>query len=383
MAQLRAAVIGLGFMGGTHVEALRRIGIDVRGVVGVSSKETEEGSKQLGLPVRYASVEEVFNDPEVDVVHLCTPNYLHFPHAKAALECGKHVICEKPLAMTAAEARELANEADKRGLVGAVNYNLRFYPLCQEAHARVQAGEAGEIRLLHGEYCQDWLLLPTDWNWRLDPELGGTLRAVADIGTHWLDMVTWITDLEVTEVMADLATFITTRVRPARQVETFAGKLASEAEGEQIQIRTEDTASILLRFSKGARGTLFLSQISAGRKNNFWWEINGSKTSMYWRQEAPNQMWIGQRGGPNEVMLKDPALMSPDARPYASYPGGHAEGYPDTFKQLFKSVYGYLAQGDLGRPRDFPTFRDGWRELALCEAIARSSAEGRWTKVGM
>lgn len=368
-------------MGATHIEMLRRIGAPVVGAIGISPEETRAGSRKFGLPERYATIEDICADPEVAIVHLCTPNHLHFAHARAAVEAGKHVVCEKPLANTAAEARELMELADARGVVGAVNYNLRFYPLCQEAHARVLAGEVGEVRLLHGEYCQDWLFLPTDWNWRLDPELGGPLRAVADIGTHWLDMITWITGLEVTEVMADLATFIPRRVRPAQQVETFAGKLVSNVAGDEIEIRTEDSAAILLRFNSGARGTLLVSQINAGRKNDFWWEINGSKSSLHWRQETPNELWIGQRSEPNQLLLKDPALMRAESREFAAFPGGHAEGYPDTFKQLFKTVHAYIDEGDLGKPRNFPTFRDGWRELVICEAIARSSAQGRWTSV--
>lgn len=378
---MKAAVVGLGFMGGTHIEALQRIGVEVLGAIGISKEETEAGCRLNAVPPKYATFEDICSDPEVDVVHLCTPNYLHFPHAKAALQAGKHVICEKPLANTSAEARELVKLSESTRRLGAVNYNLRFYPLCQEAAARVRAGEVGDVRLLHGEYCQDWLFLETDWSWRLEPEQGGKLRAVADIGTHWLDMVTWITGLEVVEVMADLATFIPRRLRPRRAVETFAGKLVGKPEGEEVEIHTEDTASLLLRFNNGARGTLLLSQINAGRKNNFWWEVNGSQASLYWRQETPNQLWIGHRDSPNELLLKDPALMSPSARASAAYPGGHAEGYPDTFKQLFKAVYAYLAAGDLGQPRSFPTFRDGWRELVLCDAIALSSAEQRWVKV--
>ncbi len=253
MSQLKSAVVGLGFMGGTHIEMLRRIGVELVGVVGVSREENEAVCTKYALPNKYRVFEDVCADPEVDVVHLCTPNYLHFPQAKSALLAGKHVICEKPLANTQAEALELADLAEARQLIGAVNYNLRFYPLCQEAAARVHSGEMGEVRLIHGEYCQDWLFLPIDWNWRLVPELGGKLRAVADIGTHWLDMVTWITGLEVTEVMADLATFIPTRLRPTHVVETFAGKLARSVEGDQVEIHTEDTASVLLRFSNGAR----------------------------------------------------------------------------------------------------------------------------------
>lgn len=381
MTTLKSAVVGLGFMGGTHIEMLRRIGVEVVGVVGISPEENEAACTKYALPNKYTAFEDVCRDSQVDVIHLCTPNYLHFPQAKAALLAGKHVICEKPLANTQAEALELADLAEARHLVAAVNYNLRFYPLCQEAAARVHSGEVGEVRLIHGEYCQDWLFHPTDWNWRLEPELGGKLRAVADIGTHWLDMVTWISGLKVTEVMADLTTFIPARIRPTKMVDTFAGKLVNQVEGDQVEIHTEDTASILLRFSNGARGSLLLSQINAGRKNNFWWEINGSQASLCWGQESPNRLWIGHRDAPNELLLKDPALMDPGARPYASFPGGHAEGYPDTFKQLFTAVYSYIACSDFSQPRPFPTFRDGWRELVLCDAISRSAAEERWVKV--
>jgi predicted dehydrogenase len=381
MAHLKSAVVGLGFMGGTHIEMLRRIGVEVVGVVGASREENEAACSQFSLPNKYTVFEDVCADPEVDVIHICTPNFLHFPQARAALLSGKHVICEKPLATTSSQALELTDLANARHLVGAVNYNLRFYPLCQEAAARVHSGEVGEVHLVHGEYCQDWLFLPTDWNWRLEPELGGNLRAVADIGTHWLDMVTWITGLEVTEVMADLTTFLPIRFHPDKMVETFAGKLVDQVKGEQVKISTEDSACVLLRFNNGARGTLLLSQINAGRKNNFWWEINGSQASLQWGQEIPNQLWIGHRDAPNEVLLKDPALMDVGARSYASFPGGHAEGYPDTFKQLFQAVYSYIACADFSQPRSFPTFRDGWRELVLCDAIARSAAEERWVQI--
>jgi predicted dehydrogenase len=317
----------------------------------------------------------------VDVVHLCTPNYLHFPMAKAALEAGKHVLCEKPLATSAAEAAGLAKLARQKGRVGAVNYNLRFFPLCQEAKTRAASGSLGDVRLVHGEYIQDWLFLPSDWNWRLDPALGGTLRAVADIGTHWMDMITWITGLEISEVMADVATFNPIHYKPRGEVETFAGKLKTADEGEPVEIHTEDYAGILMRFNNGARGSLTVSQVSAGHKNRMWYEINGNKSSLSWDQDAANQIWFGYREKPNEVMLKDPALMQAGARPFARFPGGHAEGYPDTFYQSFKAVYDYVAAGDFNAPAGFATFDNGWRELLLCEAILQSARSQRWVKV--
>ena len=378
---IQAAIVGGGFMGATHAEALRRLGIPVVGMLGIDSTETERFTRQHGIPRGYVSLDEVASDPDVTAVHVCTPNHLHYGMAKALIEAGKHVLVEKPLAKTSDQAAELTRLAKERGVAGAVNYNLRYYPLNQEARARIRAGMTGETRILHAEYCQDWLFLPSDWNWRLVAEEGGVTRVVGDIGTHVMDMLTWLTDLEIGEVMADMATFIPVRQRPRQAVETFAGKLTRALETEDVAIDTEDFAAILLRFSNGARGVVTLSQINAGRKNAFWWELNGSAGSMHWHQENPNQLWLGFRDKPNEILLKDPALMQPQARRYAAYPGGHAEGYPDTFARHFADFYGYIAAGDLEQPMPFPTLEDGWRELRLCEAVQRSALEGRWVAV--
>ena len=381
MIKLKAAIAGLGFMGGTHLEALRRLGIAVTGVLGVSKEEAQTFCERTGLTKYYNRYDEIIEDPEVDVVHVCTPNNLHHPFSKQALFAGKHVICEKPLALTVSEAHELKEIAGRENRVGAVNHNLRFYPLCREAHDRVRAGELGDIRLIHGQYLQDWLFLPTDWNWRLEAGLGGALRAVSDIGTHWMDMVTWITGQEITEVMADLKTLIPVRFKPKKEVETFAGKIVRSEDVEPVEVNTEDYGGILLRFSGGARGVLMVSQVSAGRKNHFWWEINGKQSSLAWDQENPNRLWLGSRETPNQDLFKDPALMGHGARSVTGYPGGHAEGYPDTFVQAFKNIYQYIEAGNLNEERLFATFEDGWRELVLCEAIKRSAEEGRWIKV--
>jgi len=379
---LQAAIIGGGFMGTTHTEALRRLGVPVIGMLGVSAEESDSFVKRLGIPKVYESLDAVAKDKEVNVVHLCTPNYLHYSMAKILLEAGKHVLIEKPLANTSLEGAELVQLAKDKKLVGAVNYSVRFYPMNQEARARILAGQIGEPRILHAEYCQDWLFLPTDWNWRLVAQEGGALRVVGDIGTHVMDMLTWLTGLEIVEVMADMATFIPVRKRPLQAVETFGSKLSISAETEDIPIDTEDFASILLRFNNGARGVISLSQVNAGRKKAFWWEINGSKSSLQWYQEEPNKLWIGYREKPNEILLKDPALMQPDVRRYAAYPGGHAEGYPDTFVRHFSDVYRFISNGDFSLSPTFPTLEDGHRELLLCEAIQQSASEGRWVKVG-
>ena len=376
---LRAAVIGAGFVGRAHIEALRRLAVPIQGVLGSSSARAQSASRALGIARAYQSLDELLSDASVDVVHICTPNHLHFPETKSAMEAGKHVMCEKPLAMNPKETAALVQMAREHGRVGAVTYNLRYYPLCQEAHALVKRGAIGKPQIVHGTYLQDWLLYPTDWNWRLDPALGGAMRAVADIGTHWLDHITWITGQKLKELCADLATVIPVRQRPKGPVETFAK--TTDAAAEPVSMSTDDYGSILLHFDGGLRGVLTVSQVSAGRKNRLWFEIDGSEGSLAWDQEQPNVLWMGGRKEANRYLIKDPSLMSPEARGYAAYPAGHAEGYPDTFLQLFRDLYGYIAAGDFKAPRPFPTFESGHYEVQLCELIGLSSKERRWVEV--
>lgn len=377
----KVAVVGLGFMGRTHIQSLRRLGIEVYGVAGVDAQEAYKAAEELGIARWYSGYGELVADSNIDVVHLCTPNNLHFQQAKQALEAGKHVLCEKPLAMTVAESRELAELARQKNLITAVNYNLRFYPICQEARARITDGELGSPYLIHGAYLQDWLYLNTDWNWRLVPEQGGTLRVVADIGTHWMDLVTYLTGLKITAVMADFATVHPTRLQPAGEVETFAGKIEKNTSSQEVEIKTEDVAVILFRFDNGALGNVTLSQVSAGRKNFFWFEISGSKSAMRWDQENPNELWIGYRDQPNQLLSKDPSLFHNETRALTGFPGGHAEGYPDTFLQVFRQFYGAITSGKMPETGNFATFEDGHHEMRLCEAIQRSAVEKRWVKI--
>ncbi|PYX09263.1 MAG: dehydrogenase [Acidobacteria bacterium] len=379
MHNLRAAIIGLGFVGRAHLEALRRQGIPVAGILGSSPERTEEARAMLGLDRAYKSLDDLAQDSSVNVVHVCTPNYLHLEEATGTLDSGKHVLCEKPLAMDTRQSSALVDLATKRNLAGCVAYNLRYYPLCQEAHAMVQRGAIGEPRLVHGSFLQDWLFYPTDWNWRLEPHLGGDLRAVSDIGTHWLDLMMWITGSRVTEVCADLATVIPVRNKPRGRVETFQQR--AKGEFDEIKISTDDYASVLLHFERGLRGVMTVSQVSAGRKARLWFEVDGSEGSLAWHSEEPNTLWIGHRSEPNQNMMKDPALMSPAARGYSAYPGGHTEGYPDTFAQLFKDFYTYISGGNLSAPRSFPTFETGHEELILCDAIAQSARERKWVTI--
>jgi predicted dehydrogenase len=374
-------IAGTGFIGPAHVEALRRNGIQVLGLAEDTPENARLKASELGIPRAYDTFEAMLKDPDIDVVHLATPNLLHYPYAKAALLAGKHVVCEKPLAMSAIESSELVKLAQELKRVNVINFNIRMYPMVQQARSLVQAGELGKLFILQGSYLQDWLLFDTDWNWRLEPGLGGTLRAVGDIGSHWLDLMTFVTGLRVEEVYADFKTFHTTRKKPSKPLETFTGKLLQPSDYIDQPIFTEDYATILLHYEQGVHGVVTVAQICSGRKNRLFFEINGAKSSLAWDGERPNELWIGNRTAPNQVVMKDPSLLTPEARQTASYPGGHAEGFPDTFKQLYKKVYSYIFTGDFSQKPDFPTFADGHYEMVLCDAIAQSAKEKAWVKI--
>lgn len=377
-ARPTACVVGAGFIGPAHVEALRRNGVEVRALVADGEAEARRRAAEQGIPLAYGSLAEALASSGADVYHLAVPNALHAPYARQVMAAGRHVICEKPLALTSAESAELLALEARAGVVAAVTYNLRFYPLVTEARERVAAGAIGEVHAVHGGYLQDWLLLDTDWNWRLEPERGGALRAVADIGTHWLDMVSWVTGQRVARVLADFSTVHPVRQRPVGEVATFAGKGAPPVARRPVAMTTEDQAAILLRLANGAVGTLMVSQVSAGRRNALTFQVDGADGALAWSSEEPNRLWLGHRDRPNEVLDKDPALLTPLARGRTAYPGGHQEGYPDTFRQLFASVYAFIARGDLAAPRDFPTFADGHREMLHCDALLESARTGRW-----
>jgi predicted dehydrogenase len=378
VTEIGAAVVGTGFIGVVHVEALRRLGVQVYGVVGSSHVRAAERAAALGLPPAYESFEAMLADPRVDVVHLTTPNHLHYPQGAAALAAGKNVVCEKPLAMTSVETGELVRLAQASGLVNAVNFNIRSYPICRHLHQLVSDGELGDVRLVSGHYLQDWLLLDTDWNWRLEPELGGNLRAVADIGSHWMDLTSHIAGQRIVSVMADLKTFIPVRRHPVGPVETFSNKPSGATTARTIT--TEDCATILLRYENGAIGNLTISQISAGRRNTLELEIDGSTSAAAWNSEHPDELWIGHRGRPNEILPRDPALLNAEGRAAASLPAGHNEGFADTFKALYRAIYAAVAGAGPAEP-DYPTFADGHDSMLVCEAVARSAREGRWASV--
>jgi predicted dehydrogenase len=378
--QIATAVIGSGFIGTVHVEALRRIGVTLTGLLESSPELGARRADELGLPRAYATLDELLADDAVQVVHVTSPNELHHAQAKAILAAGRHVICEKPLAITSAQSAELVALAASSGLVNAVNFNIRFYPLNQHASSLVREGGLGDVRLVTGRYFQDWLLYDTDWNWRLETEQGGVLRAVGDIGSHWLDLVTFVTGRRVASVVADLATVIPVRRKPAGPVVTFSTERAAET--LPVEIHTEDLATILLRFEGGAHGCVAISQVSAGRKNGLAYEIDGSEAAAAWDSESPDQLWIGHRDRPNELLLRNPALMNPAGVAAARLPGGHVEGFADTFGAVFTAIYADVAAGRPSPTPAYATFADGHEEMLVGDAILESSRTGRWVDVG-
>jgi predicted dehydrogenase len=373
--RLRAGVVGTGFIGVVHVDALRRIGVDVAGVVGSS----QERASAKGIAPAYPSYDALLEDDNVDVVHLTTPNDLHYEQARQALAAGKHVVCEKPLAMTSEQSEELVDLAERSGLVHCTNFNIRFYPIVQEARERVRAGELGAVWNVHGGYLQDWLATPEDWNWRLEPDRGGDLRAVGDIGSHWMDLAQFVTGSRILEVFADLATTIPVRRRPIGEVETFSS--AADVERVDAPMSTEDIAHILVRFEGGARGACVLSQVSFGRKNSLRIEVDGSRGTLAWDGERHEELWLGSRQHGNEVLQRNALLMHPAAAARTQLPVGHAEGFADTFRELYRAVYADVARGGPSAEPTYPTFRDGHVENVLCDAVARSNRDGAWVPV--
>jgi len=381
MKKIKVAIVGTGFIGPAHLEALRRLpNIEVSALCEVSIDLAKEKAELLGIANAY-TFEEMLKDPEIDVVHICTPNFLHFSQSKAALLAGKHVICEKPLATKIEEAEELVALAKEKGLINAVHFNLRYYPMVRQMKVLRENGELGEIYSIMGSYLQDWLFLQTDYNWRLEPAQSGDSRAIADIGSHLLDLTEYVTGLRIIEVMADFSTVHKTRLKPLKAIETYSGKMLSESDYEEVPINTEDHATVMLRFDNGNKGSVTVSQVNAGRKNRLNIEIAGSKSNFEWCSEKPNEMWIGKRETANQHLMKDPALFTKEASGLISFPGGHNEGFPDTSKQMFKEVYEAIRAGKQPDNPSFPTFEDGLRELIICERIIESNKAQKWVKV--
>ena len=379
MKTIRTAIVGTGFMGRVHLEAVRRVEfVEAAAIAG----RNEEAARRLGASFSVAAVtdyRDVLRDPAIDAVHICTPNAQHYSMAKEALQAGKHVICEKPLTTTVTEAEELVSLATNQGLRNCVCHNLRYYPMVQQMRRLREAGDLGEILVVQGTYSQDWLLYDTDWNWRVDAKAGGASRCMADIGSHWFDMAEHITGLRVTSLCADLQTFHTTRKQPKHSVETFANKLLGPEDYIETPVETEDFGAVIFRMGARTRGGITASQVSAGRKNRLSIEIYGTKSSVAWNQERPDELWQGHRDAANEISVKDPSLLKPGARSYADLPGGHSEGYDDTFKQVFRRFYASI--GTPGAP-EYPQFVDGLRQMTILNAVLESHRKRSWMDVG-
>ena len=377
-ASVGAAVIGTGFIGTVHLQALRRLSVDVKGVLGSSPERGKARAAEIGVTHAYATLDEVLADDGVDVVHVTSPNHAHYPQVKAILAAGKHVICEKPLAMTSTESAEMVEIAKGSGKLAAVCYNIRFYPLNQQAHGMVQAGELGDIRFVTGHYHQDWLAKPTDWNWRLQSEMGGALRSVGDIGTHWVDLTSFVTGLKAEAVMAELTTFLPEREKPTGPVETFSSGAGAT---ETVSIDTDDAAMIVIRYPGGARGVMSTSQINMGRKNSLQWDVAGSKASAAWDSETPDHLFIGHRDRANETLMRDFTLMNATGTAAASLPPGHVEGFADSFFNFFRAVYSDVIAGGRQPGSTWASFEDGHYEMRFCDAVLKSAREGRWVRL--
>lgn len=379
---LKVGIIGAGFIGPAHVEAARRTFLaEVVAVADVNEDVARHKAEELAVEQFFGDYRKLLQKDDIEVIHICTPNHLHCEIAKEALLAGKHVICEKPLAMNRKEAEGLLELAERTGKVHAVHFNVRFYPLVREARELVHQGMVGTVFAVHGSYLQDWLFYETDYNWRLEPGLSGPSRAVADIGSHWLDLVEYISGQRVVEVFADFATFHKTRRKPLKPIETYTGKILKPEDYETVSVTTEDYASVLLHFDGGTHGVMTVNQVAAGRKNRISYEIDGSLCALSWDSERPNELWIGRRDKANEILMKDPSLVSGATRRIISFPGGHNEGFPDTSKHFFKEVYSAILSARSKNDWNFPTFVDGLREVILCEAILESARKGTWVQV--
>jgi predicted dehydrogenase len=380
MKRIRAAIIGTGFMGRVHLEAVRRLGfVEVAAIAGRRIDAARSMADAFHVERVESHYDRLLADPDIQAIHICTPNNLHAPIAKAALAAGKHVLCEKPLAMSTKEAEEIETLARAKNLRNCTCHNLRYYPMVQQMRSMREAGDLGEILVVQGTYSQDWLLHDTDWNWRIESDKNGPSRVMADIGSHWCDMAEHVTGQRINSLCADLQTFHKTRKRPKVSVETFAGKTLSPDDYELVPIDTEDFGSVIFRMGERARGAFTASQVSAGRKNRLNIEIYGTKSSVVWDQERPDELWIGNRNTNNQMLVKDPSLMKPQAQSFAELPGGHVEGYNDTFKQVFRRFYKSIENP--GSAPEYPQFADGHRQLKILEAEMASHRTRAWVEV--
>ncbi len=380
MKKLKAGIIGTGYIGPAHIEALRRLGnVEVAAVAEANQEIADAKAKLLCIPESYGDYRQMLKDDSIDVIHNCTPNFMHLEVNKDILNAGKHCISEKPLGMNSSESAELVALAETKGLVNAVNFNYRYYPLVQQAKAMVRNGELGRVFAVQGCYMQDWLLYDTDWSWRLDPKMAGQSRVISDIGSHWFDLIQFVTGKRIVRVFADLLTLYEYRKKPTVAIETFAGKELMPDQYENVKIDSEDYGHILMQFEDGTKGMACITHVSAGRKNHIVFELNGTQKSLWWDHERPNELMIGNRNEPNRLMLKDAVLMDNAVKDYAHYPAGHNEGYPSAVKNFCRNVYRYIV-GESDKI-DFATFADGHNADVIVEAVLKSHKSGKWIEI--
>ena len=383
MKKIGMGLIGPGFVAAHHIDAVRRLGdVDIVAIAGSSQESANKKAKEHKIERAYGDFHALITDPDVQVIHNTTPNYLHLPVTMAALQAGKHVISDKPLAMNPEEGRKLRDAAVAAKVGNVVTFNYRGNPLVQQARGMIARGETEGLSFVHGHYLQDWMTDPNVYSWRSDPAKGGVSSALGDIGSHWCDLAEHVSGLKIDSVLADLTTVIPTRYSSGASAEAFSKE--SVGKRVQVQVQSEDLASVLLRFENGAKGCFSVGQVLPGHKNDLQLELNGRACSLKWKQEEQNELWIGRHNQPNGMMAKDPGLVSPDVLRYIHLPGGHQESWADAFFNLIRDAYGWIREGAplTAKPVMLPTFDDGYRSTCLVEAMLKSHAAGGvWQKV--
>ncbi len=369
---IKAGVIGAGFIGPIHIESLRRLGgIEIVALADQNLDLAKQNAEKLRIPQYFGSWQELVHSSEVQVIHNCTPNNLHFEINKAVLEAGKPLVAEKPVGLTSRESEELLRLANAKGIPNEVCFVYRMYPVIQQMHSMVAAGELGIPWLVTGAYAQDWLFAQTDYNWRVAPELSGPSRVVADIGSHWCEIAQFVSNQNIVAVCADFETVWKTR------------KVNRNAGFDEVSVKTEDLATVMVRFSGGATGIFYTSQVSAGRKNYIQLEVNGSGCSIAWNHEDAERLWVGHRDEPNSLIFKNSSMFHTQVQDFCNYSVGHPEGYSSGFKNLFKAFYGFLRSGhSWGQEQpNFPTFWEGHRSMLILDAIIKSAQLHGWVEV--
>ncbi len=371
-------LIGPGFIGPHHVDAVRRLGdVDVVAVAGSSLESARRKAAMLHIDKAYGDYRELLADPSIDVVHNTTPNNLHFPVNMAAIEAGKHVISDKPLGLNSRETAKLRDAAAAAGVVNAVTFNYRGNPLVQQMRLMREGGQIGSTFFVHGQYLQDWMTDDTVFSWRMDPQRGGASSALADIGSHWCDLAQHTLGARIAEVFADLTTVVKTRYAGGASDEAFQHNTKEDRIPKEIH--GEDLAVVLVRFENGVKGCFTVGQVMPGHKNDLRIELTGREGSLHWEQERQNVLWIGRHNQPNALMDKDPSLMLPGAASYASLPGGHQEAWADAFRNVIADAYRWIRTGE--KPPTVCTFEDADHTARVLDAMLLSAETNAWQRV--